>query len=371
MQEGPLFHYRTKLADGELKHDPHQALAAEKLQSLHHALEKYKPSTGHSGWKARFGLARPQREEPPQGLYIYGDVGTGKSMIMDLFYDTSHVKKKRRVHFHEFMQEVHNRLNKLRKSKHKEDPIPPLAKQLADEAWLLCFDEFVVDNIADAMILGRLFESLFERDVVVVTTSNRVPTDLYKNGLQRDRFLPFIDLIMRRLDVMELNGGVDYRLGRMSGVKVYHTPANDEAEAALTECFEIVRGESKAAPSYLLVKGRQVDLPLRAGGVARASFLDLCAQPLGPAEFLEIAVQFHTLVLDKIPLLGPENRNEAKRFVTLVDALYEHKVNLVCSASAPPELLYTAGDGAFEFQRTVSRLMEMQSREYVSLPHLT
>jgi len=359
------------LADGDLKPDPHQGLAAEKLQSLHHALEKYQPSTGHTGWKVRFGLSRPQREEPPQGLYIYGDVGTGKSMIMDLFYNTSKVEKKRRVHFHEFMQEIHDRLNKLRKGKSKEDPIPPLAKQLAEEAWLLCFDEFVVDNIADAMILGRLFECLFDNDVVVVTTSNRVPTDLYKNGLQRDRFLPFIDLIMAKLDVMELNGGVDYRLGRMSGIKVFHTPNNDDAEAALTECFEIQRGESKAAPDYLLVKGRRLDLPLRAEGVARAGFADLCAQPLGPADYLELAVQLHTLIVDDIPLLGPENRNEAKRFVTLIDALYEHKVNLVCSAAAPPELLYTDGDGAFEFQRTVSRLMEMQSREYVSLPHLT
>ena len=371
MQDGPLFLYRTKLAEGDLKPDPHQALAAEKLQSLHHALEKYQPATGHSGWKARFGLGRPQREEPPQGLYIYGDVGTGKSMIMDLFFEGTHVEKKRRVHFHEFMQEVNSRLNTIRKGKHKEDPIPPLAKQLAEEAWLLCFDEFVVDNIADAMILGRLFESLFDNDVVVVTTSNRVPTDLYKNGLQRDRFLPFIDMIMRKLDVMELDGGIDYRLGRMSGIKVFHTPINDNSEAALTECFEIVRGDNKAKPSYILVKGRQIDLPLRAEGVVRAHFSDFCAQPLGPADFIAIAIQFHTLILDGIPLLGPENRNEAKRFVTLVDALYEHKVNLVCSAAAPPELLYTVGDGAFEFQRTVSRLMEMQSREYVSLPHLT
>ena len=371
MPEGPLQKYRAMLASGELKADPAQELAAEKLQSLYHALQRFQPATGHQGWRARFGLSRPQRGDPPQGLYIYGDVGTGKSMVMDLFFETAPVDKKRRVHFHAFMQEVHARLNDFRKGKHKDDPIPPLARAIAQDAWLLCFDEFVVDNIADAMILGRLFECLFENDVVVVTTSNRYPGDLYKNGLQRDRFLPFIDLIKSKLDVMELDGGYDYRMNRIKGEEVYLWPLGAEADERIERCFNLLRGDGKAQSDYIMVKGRRIDFPFVAGGAARTTFNALCGQALGPADYLEIAVQFHTLILENVPRMGPESRDKAKRFVTLVDALYEHKVNLVCSAEVASEDLYPAGDGSFEFHRTVSRLNEMQSAEYLSLPHLT
>lgn len=371
MSEGPLQKYRAKIAAEDLRPDPAQELAAEKLQSLYHALQRFKPSTGHQGWRARFGLARPQRGDPPQGLYIYGDVGTGKSMMMDLFFETAPVEKKRRVHFHSFMQEVHSRLDRLRKSKHKDDPIPAVAKAIAEEAWLLCFDELVVDNITDAMILGRLFETLFENGVVVVTTSNRYPGDLYKNGLQRDRFLPFIDLIKSKLDVMELDGGYDYRMNRIKGEEVYLWPLGAEADERIERCFNLLRGDGKAQSDYIMVKGRRIDFPFVAGGAARTTFNALCGQALGPADYLEIAVQFHTLILENVPRMGPESRDKAKRFVTLVDALYEHKVNLVCSAEVASEDLYPAGDGSFEFHRTVSRLNEMQSAEYLSLPHLT
>jgi len=371
MPEGPLHTYRAKLATGELRDDPAQELAAEKLQSLHHALQRFQPMTGHQGWRARFGLSRPQRADPPQGLYIYGDVGTGKSMVMDLFFETAPVERKRRVHFHSFMQEVHSRMNDFRKGKNKDDPIPALAKTVAEEAWLLCFDEFVVDNITDAMILGRLFEELFEHDVVVVTTSNRYPGDLYKDGLQRERFLPFIDLIKNKLDVLELDGGYDYRMNRIKGEEVYLWPLGPEADEHIERCFNLLRGDGKAKPDYLIVKGRRIDFPFVAGGAARITFNGLCDVALGPADYLEIAVQFHTLILENIPRLGPESRDKAKRFVTLIDALYEHKVNLVCSAEVASEDLYPAGDGSFEFHRTVSRLNEMQSAEYLSLPHLT
>lgn len=379
--DSPVAALRERRRKGALRPDPAQDLAAEKLQLLHQALRDYRP-LGHqgalAGWKARLGLARRQ-EDPPQGLYIFGAVGRGKSMLMDLFFDTAPVPRahKRRVHFHAFMIEVHQRLHAWRKRTKGEesDPIPKLAEEIAAETWLLCFDEFQVSNIADAAILGRLFAALFDDGVVVVATSNRAPDDLYLGGLQRELFLPFIALMKERLDIIELEGGVDYRLLRLKGLPVYHQPLTTAAAAALDSAFATLteNGDDAghATPCTLAVQGRQVSVPLAAKGVARFTFAELCARPLGPADYLALATHFHTLIVAGIPRLGPERRNEAIRFMTLIDALYEHKANLICSAEVPPAALYIEGDFAFEFQRTVSRLQEMQSEAYLTAPHLT
>ena len=368
MSDGPLFEYRAKLNAGELRADPAQALAVEKLQSLHHALKDYRPAEGFKAWKDRFGLGR-RREGPPMGLYFYGGTGRGKSLLMDMFFRTVPADKKVRIHFHEFMQQVHLQLSVMRDGGINEDPIPPLARNLAKGAWLLCFDELQVLDIADAMILGRLFRGLFEAGVVMVATSNRPPRDLYKDGLQREQFLPFIDLIESRLDVLQLDGGVDYRMLTLAAADVYLTPLGKDADQELGRLFTRLTSGAAAGVEHLVVKGRRVAIPLAADGVALASFSDLCAQPLGPADYLAIADKYHTLIMPGIPRMGPEKRDQAKRFVTLVDALYERRVNLICSADTDAEHLYESGDGAFEFGRTVSRLMEMRSETYMKTPH--
>ncbi|NNE82520.1 MAG: cell division protein ZapE [Alphaproteobacteria bacterium] len=370
--EPPLQRYRTLRRAGELKPDPAQELAAEKLQSLHHALKGYQP-TGESwltGWKDRFGLGR-RTDEPPQGLYIFGPVGRGKSMIMDLFFDSAPVERKRRVHFHAFMLEVQQRLNKERKTTKRDDPLMAVAADLADETWLMCFDEFHVVNIADAMILGRLFQGMFERGVVVVATSNVAPQDLYQGGLQRDRFLPFIDLICARLDVLDIGVGVDFRLDRLKGQPVYHTPLGAAATERLDTAFEALTDAAKGEPEELTVLGRMLIAPIAARGVGRFSFDMLCREPRGAPDFLAIATHFHTIIIDDIPKLSAQEREVAKRFVVLIDSLYEHRVNLFASAEVEPAEIYPAGDTAFEFQRTVSRLMEMQAEDYIASPHLT
>ncbi len=367
---GPLPVYRARRRAGELKADPAQELAVEKLQSLAHALNGYDPATGRGGWKARFGLAR-RKAEAPQGLYIFGGVGTGKSMLMDLFFETAPVERKRRVHFHAFMQEVHDRLHAWRaKSKGtKADPLPELAEELAAEAWLLCFDEFHVVNIADAMILGRLFETLFERGLVMVSTSNWPPDDLYTGGLQRERFLPFIALLKQSLDILHLDNGRDYRQARLLDITTYYAPLGPRASSGLDEAFRRLTEGAEAAPDEIAFKGRSIPVAAAARGVARFSFAELCENPLGAGDYLAIAERYHTLVLSGVPTLSEARRNEARRFMTLIDALYEKRVKLILSAEAPPEKLYPSGDGAFEFERTVSRLMEMRSKDYIGAQH--
>jgi cell division protein ZapE len=371
LERGPLFAYRARVAEGALTGDPAQELASEKLQSLFHALKGYRPRQPGS-WKERFGLTR-RTEEPPAGLYIFGDVGRGKSMLLDLFFAAAPVEKKRRVHFHEFMLEIHARLHALRADRSRsaeergtDDLLPAIARDIAAEAWLLCFDELHVANIADAMLLGRLFQTLFEEGVIVVATSNWPPGELYSGGLQRELFLPFIALIKEKLDVLHLEGRTDYRLARLMSMKVYHLPLGPAADRALDQAFRDLTDNAPSAPDFLNVMGRRVPVPASAKGVARFRFADLCEQPLGPTDFIAIANAFHTVFVADIPRLAPERRDTVKRFATLVDILYERKIKLVCSAAVPPQEIHPAGDHAEEFRRTVSRLMEMQSVEYLS-----
>ncbi|WP_448189423.1 cell division protein ZapE [Azospirillum sp. sgz301742] len=376
MPEGPLSLYRARRGTGTLRPDPDQELAAEKLQSLYQALKNYRPQTGKTGWRERFGLARrPEPVEAPQGLYLYGGVGRGKSMLMDLFFETAPVERKRRVHFHAFMLEVHERVHKHRQARGKsagpDDALPELARQMAEEASLLCFDEFHVVDIADAMILGRLFTALFEAGVVVVATSNWAPDLLYKDGLQRELFLPFIALLKQRLDVMALDGATDYRLDRLKGTPVYYWPLGPATDGKMKELFAVLTNGAPTAATHLLVQGRRVDIGCAARGVAWVDFWELCGKPFGAADYLAIATHFHTVLVDDVPTLTDERRNEAKRFMTLIDALYEHKVNVVVAADGPPERLYPEGRHAFEFERTVSRLMEMQADDYLNRQHLT
>jgi cell division protein ZapE len=366
----PLDRYRSMREANELMRDPTQKLAVEKLQSLHHALKGYQPAGDSflAGWKDRFGLGR-RTEEPPMGLYLYGPVGRGKSMLMDLFFNTAPLERKRRVHFHAFMLEIQQRLNELRKKEKRVDPLMRVAADVADESWLLCFDEFHVVNIADAMILGRLFEAFFEHGVVVIATSNVAPRDLYKGGLQRDRFLPFIDLIVDKLDILDIGAGTDFRLDRLKGEPVWHTPISRAATASLDAAFATLTDNAEPAPFEIEVQGRVIHAHQAARGIARFTFDELCNKPRGASDFLAIATQYHTVMVDNIPILDERERDAAKRFVVLIDSLYEHHVNLFASADGEPDQLYMKGDTAFEFQRTVSRLMEMQAEDYLNSPH--
>jgi len=361
MSKGPMPRYRALVAEGALTADPAQHLAVEKLQLLHQRLMGYVPSRPRQVARGILGFGRKaaKADTPLTGLYLYGGVGRGKSMLMDLFFERAPIRRRRRVHFHAFMQEVHAGIHAARMAG-VDDPIPPVVDEIAEGATLLCFDEVQVSDITDAMLLGRLFQGMFARGMVVVATSNRPPDDLYKDGLNRQLFLPFIALLKARLDIHALEGPTDHRQRRMAGRPVYLSPLGPQADAAMDAVWAALTGDAPPAPLSLNVQGRVVNLPQSAGGVARASFEALCARPLGPADYLAIAGAVRTLMIDRIPQLSRQNANEAKRFVTLVDALYEGKVGLVCSAAAEPDDLYRAGDGAFEFARTASRLTEMR-----------
>jgi cell division protein ZapE len=357
--------YDALVTAHELKPDPAQARAVG-------ALDRLAASIGNGGGflSRLFG----SDSKGPTGVYLWGGVGRGKSMLMDLAFAHIAVEPKRRVHFHEFMLETHARLRRVRE-RHEGDPIEPVAEEIAAEARLLCFDEMQVTNPADAMILSRLFGKLLEAGVKVVTTSNRPPRDLYKGGLNRELFVPFIEFIERQMLVVEVNGPTDYRLERLSGVDVWHVPNGPEATAALSRAFfqltdYPVEDRAKVPSEELDVGGgRTLHVPKSLKGVAVFSFKRLCGEPRGAADYLAIARRYHTVIVVGIPVMGPDMRNEAARFVTLIDALYEHKVKLLAAADAEPAQLYPAGDGSFEFQRTASRLEEMRSAEYLAEGH--
>jgi cell division protein ZapE len=358
--------YQKLLTAGELRPDPAQARAVA-------ALDRLAASLRRAPW-----FARPfaSRGDGPDGVYLWGGVGRGKSMLMDLAFDHIDMQPKRRVHFHEYMIETHHRLRGARQSE-EGDPIEPVAEDIADEARLLCFDEMQVTNPADAMILSRLFTKLLERGIKVVTTSNRPPRDLYKGGLNRELFLPFIQLIEQRMLVVEVNGPTDYRLDRLEGVEVWHVPNGPQATADLSRAFfqltdHPVEDRAQVPSEELDVGGgRRIHVPKSLKGVAVFSFRKLLGEPRGAADYLAIARRYHTVILVGIPVMGPEMRNEAWRFVTLIDALYEHKVKLLASADAEPADLYPKGDVSFEFQRTASRLEEMRGGEYLAEGHGT
>src|SRR4051812_45418507 len=343
--------------------------ALEQRVTAHRSARRLKPV----GWLFGGGT---QDEDSARGIYVFGEVGRGKTMLMDLFFEASPVVRKRRAHFHEFMADVHDRARTFRQKLKAgeiegEDAIRLAAGEIAEESWLLCFDEFHVTDIADAMILGRLFARLFELGVVVVATSNVAPSDLYKDGLNRALFLPFIAMIERHMEVISLQARTDFRLEKLAGQKVWYVPADDAATAALDEAGRRLLGSASGMPQELSVKGRRLRVPRAAMGVARFFFHDLCEQPLAAADYLRIAHEFHTLIINRIPIMGFDERNAAKRFIILIDTLYDNAVKLIASAAAEPDALYNADSGyeAMEFNRTASRLIEMRSEAYLALPH--
>lgn len=366
---GPLARYRAAVADGRVTFDPLQQAVVERLESLHFALAGYRPLTEPpSRWTSWF--MKEKRVPMPRGLYLHGRFGRGKSMLMDLFFAGAPIQPRRRVHFHAFMAEIHDRLHVFRQKTKGTvaDPLPQVAAEVAERAWLLCFDEFVVNDIADAMILGRLFQALMDAGVVVVATSNFAPDDLYLDGLQRERFLPFIKVLRDQLDVLTLDGPTDYRRARLAGRQVYFHPDTHDSRAAMNDLWHELIGDQTPQPAELLVRGRRLHIPQAVEGYARFRFVDLCDRPLGASDYLAIAAKYPTILVDGVPELGPQNHNEARRFITMIDAFYEAKTKLVLTAAAPPDTLYPHGKGAFEFQRTASRLMEMQAADYLDRP---
>lgn len=351
--------YRALVAKGEIEVDPAQEAVADHLDRLASAM------AGQRSARSRFGLRRLARPQSPRGLYIHGGVGRGKTMLMDLFFDTVEVDTKRRSHFHEFMAEVHERIQRGR-STTEGDPIPEVAAEISGESGLMCLDEFQVTDIADAMILGRLFKGLFAHGLVLVATSNAEPQALYPNGLNRQLFLPFIAMLEDCMDIVCLDCDRDFRLQKLAGRPLYFVPADARAKAGLDQHWERLTGKHPAVRLEIDVKGRKLAVPQASMGVARFAFADLCERPLGALDYLHIAHKFHTVMIDAIPRLGPERRNEARRFVTLIDALYDNQVSLIASADGAPDELYPAGDGALMFERTASRLIEMRSEEYLA-----
>lgn len=368
--------YSAMVAVGEIERDPAQEAAVAKLDGLQNRLAAHGLARKSSVFGRLFSRPSPQTSPPVRGLYLHGEVGRGKTMLMDLFFSACAVKRKRRAHFHEFMADVHDRIHAYRQRMKAgelsgKDPVTLTAADLAAQAAVLCFDEFHVTDIADAMILGRLFTQLFARGVVMVATSNVAPDDLYKDGLNRALFLPFIRLLKEHVEVAKLEARTDFRQEKLVGVKVWHVPADKAAKAALDDAWRRVTHGHESRGHQLVVKGRILRVPRAGMGAARFRFEELCGQPLGAADYLRIAQEFHTLMLDHIPVIRAEQRNEAKRFITLIDALYDYAVELIASAEAEPAALYQGTDGneAHEFKRTASRLTEMASESYLALPH--
>ncbi|MBN9580946.1 MAG: AFG1 family ATPase [Afipia sp.] len=366
--------YQSLVTSGAIEADPAQADAVEAFSALEARLVGYRPGRGGGLLQRLFADRRDST--PPRGLYIHGEVGRGKTMLMDLFFDSSSVAHKRRAHFHEFMADTHERIYGFRQKIARgeisdTDPVRLTAASIFEEAWLLCFDEFHVTDIADAMILGRLFSRLFELGTVVVATSNVAPDDLYKGGLNRALFLPFIAQLKERMEVMRLDARTDFRLEKLAGIKMWLVPADHAADAVLDRTWSRLTGGATPRPRDLTVKGRVLRVPQSVQGVARFPFADLCEKPLGASDYLRLAHDYHTLIIDHIPAMAYEDRNTAKRFITLIDALYDNKVKLMASAAADPVSLYSATEGteANEFKRTASRLIEMGSESYLALPH--
>ena len=352
--------YRDRLRLGEIEPDPAQELAARRLQAVAGELAGWKPDRG-----GLFSVFRRGNGKAPKGLYMYGGVGRGKSMLMDLFFETVPFEAKRRLHFHEFMAEVHERIARGRATT-DGDPIPFVAAELSADTALLCFDELHVTDIADAMILSRLFKALFERGIVLVATSNARPDELYLNGLNRQLFVPFIGLLEDHLEVLELKAAKDFRLDKLSGQQLYFTPVDAHARAELDRHWSRLTGRHPGASLDLELKGRKLHVPLASMGAARFAFADLCEKPLGSLDYLRIAREFHTILIEGIPMLGPAKRNEARRLINLIDTLYDNRLCLICSAEAEPHDLYKSGDGATLFERTASRLTEMRSEAYLN-----
>jgi cell division protein ZapE len=375
MAENFSTRYAALVAAGDIDADPGQALLAGRLGALERRLDQHRLARKSSSLGWLFGR-RQNHAAPLKGLYVYGEVGRGKTMLMDLFFAASPAQRKRRAHFHEFMADVHERVrifrHKIKRGEISEsDPIRLTADQIGDETWLLCFDEFNVTDIADAMILGRLFTRLFELGVVLVATSNLAPDDLYAGGLNRALFEPFIRLLRQHVDVVRLQARTDYRLEKLEGVAVWYVPADEDAEVALDMAWQKLTGQLAGKPRDITLHGRVLRVPEAAMGVARFAFAQLCEQPLGANDYLRLAREFHTLIVDNIPVMDLPERNAAKRFIILIDALYDNAVKLIASAAAEPPRLFLASDGyeAHEFKRTASRLIEMRSESYLALPH--
>jgi cell division protein ZapE len=365
--------YQSLVSSGAIEADAAQAAAAEAFSDLEARLSTYKPAS-KQGLLGR--LFADKNEPPPRGLYVYGEVGRGKTMLMDLFFQQSPVEHKRRAHFHEFMADVHERIYGFRRNIARGemadgDVIALTAQSIFDHAWLLCFDEFHVTDIVDAMILGRLFSKLFELGTVVIATSNVAPDDLYKSGLNRALFLPFIAQISDHLDVLRLDARTDFRLEKLAGAKMWLVPADRDADAVLDKAWSSMTGNAPCEPRDISIKGRVLRVPCSAHGVARFSFADLCEKPLAASDYLRLARDYHTVLIDHIPVMDYPERNAAKRFIALIDTLYDNAVKLMASAAADPLSLYVATDGdeAKEFKRTASRLIEMSSESYLALPH--
>ncbi len=354
---GPLPRYREMILRGELSIEPAQMLMAENLQLLHDRLMRYKRPSGRDDF---FNFLRPRRTNTPKGLYLYGGVGRGKTMLMDLFFESTGFAPRKRVHFHVFMQQVHAAIARWRRAV-EGDPIPAVASEIAREAALLCLDEFQVNDIADAMILGRLFSALFGEGVVVVATSNTAPDDLYEDGLNRGLFLPFIDLLKEKMEVLHFDGDRDYRLDRLRADDYYHSPLGEKSAAAMERVWARLTSGQEIEEQSLHVKGRQIKVPRAACGAAFFEFSQLCEQPLGAADYLAIAESYHVVFIANVPVMDAAKRNEARRFVTLIDALYDKGVKLVVSAAAEPHDLYVAKRDAKAFERAASRLVEMRS----------